>query len=252
MALENSPDLWKDKLPVPKLDGHKYDRGHAIILGSRHYTGATRLAAAATSRIGSGLVTVISDKNSKVFRQSLPADIIVSEGDFEDINRPSVLLAGPGGCSEAQSELLLSAEPKLAQVLDADAIRWATKSPAQMKVLTPHAGEFVRYFGANSTAKLASEQTNAVMVLKGPETEIASPDGKHVINRVASPYLAKAGTGDVLAGLITGLIAQGMAGFEAACAAVWIHGYAAQRIGPGLIPQDITNELRPILSELIG
>ena len=252
MELDNSPDLWMSEFPIPAHDGHKYDRGHTIVLGSDLYTGATRLAAEAASRVGSGLVTVLSKTQSDIYRRTLPADIMVSEHDLSAVNRPSVLLAGSGGCNVEQAETVVNASSDLVRVLDADAIRLAGDVGSDAKIITPHAGEFARYFGSETPPADISKEINAVIALKGPETQIVGPDGRLVINRVASPYLAKAGTGDVLAGLIAGLAAQGMPAFEAACAGVWLHGFAGQRIGPGLIPQDIISDLRPILRDLIG
>lgn len=251
MVSENTPDLWKSVFPIPAPDGHKYDRGHTVILGSDRYTGATRLASEAASRVGSGLVTVLSETQADTYRRTLPADIMVSERGLSTINRPSVLLAGPGGCSDAQADTVTRAPQDLIRVLDADAIRLAHRLKTVPTILTPHAGEFERYLASDSDLLSVSKAVNSVLVLKGPETQIAAPDGRLVVNRVATRYLAKAGTGDVLAGLIAGLATQGMPTFEAACAGVWLHGYAAQRIGPGLIPQDITGEMRAILSDLI-
>ena len=252
MVLDNSPDLWMSEFPVPKTNGHKYDRGHTVIFGSDLYTGATRLAAEAASRVGSGLVSVLSETQADTYRRTLPADIMISEHGLSEINRPSALLAGPGGCNDAQADAVEKAASELVCVLDADSIRLAARIKSHGKIIMPHAGEFSRYFGSRALPVDVSKDIEGVVVLKGPETQIVGPDGRVVINRVATPYLAKAGTGDVLAGLIAGLAAQGMPAFEAACSGVWLHGYAAQRIGPGLIPQDITLELRTILRVLIG
>ncbi|MEO1187875.1 MAG: NAD(P)H-hydrate dehydratase [Pseudomonadota bacterium] len=254
--MSNSPALWSALLPRPEPDDHKYHRGHSVILGADMYTGATRLAAEACSRIGSGLVTVMSDTQADTYRATLPADIMVRSGAIADLNRPSVLLAGPGGCSDDQAQKLINADPVLLIVLDADAIRLSPELGSRTCILTPHVAEFERYFGSTSLqstdqAREAAQSSGHVIVLKGPYTAIAAPDGRVSLNMTASPYLAKAGTGDVLAGLITGLAAQGMPPFEAACAAVWMHGHAGKRIGPGLIPQDITSEIPAILSDLL-
>ena len=145
--------------------------------------------------------------------------------------------------------------PDTPLVLDADALAlWSRFSTAA--VLTPHEGEFARLFpdlsGARTEqASAAAARTHSVLVLKGPDTVIAGPDGRLVVNTHASPYLAKAGTGDVLAGLIAGLVAQGMPAFEAACAAVWMHGEAGKRIGPGLIAGDIVDALPGVLQALL-
>ncbi len=253
----NAPELWAARLPKPRIEGHKYHRGHAVILGAETYTGATRLAAEACSRIGAGLVTVHSPSQAQVYRATLPADIMVRDGDLSALNRPGTILAGPGGCNEAQAAALSKLSDPFDLVLDADAIRlWRTQK-ARSCIVTPHEGEFERYFDGHSgddelRASNAARSSGVVVVLKGPQTVIAAPDGRSVLNTTASPYLAKAGTGDVLAGLITGLLAQGMPAFDAACAGVWIHGHAGERIGVGLIPQDIISEIRPILADLIG
>lgn len=256
-VIRNSPALWQSHLPRPLPDGHKYQRGHTVILGADLYTGATRLAAEACSRAGSGLVTVLSDAQAQAYRMTLPADIMVREGSLDAINRPTTLLAGPGGCSDAQAALLESSAPGLAVVLDADAIRLRPALPHATCILTPHDGEFARFFGEigddrTASACRAAQETGSIIVLKGPETVIAAPDGQCALNTHASPYLAKAGTGDVLAGLIAGLAAQGMPAFEAACAGVWMHGEAGQRAGPGLIPQDLTAALPAILRESLA
>ena len=257
IPLLNHPDLWVDKLVWPQSEGHKYHRGHSIILGAEHFTGATRLAAEACSRIGSGLVTVLSDTRADLYRETLPADIMVGAGPFDTLRRPGVVLAGPGGCGPAQRAQLRALPPHIPQILNAEAIASRPVAPAGTGpiVITPHEGEFTRVFPdlagpPMARAVAAAEQTGWIIVLKGPETCLASPDGHRVINRHASPWLAKAGTGDVLAGLVTGLVAQGVAPFDAACAAVWIHGEAGCRVGPGLLPQDLFDTIRPILRDL--
>lgn len=258
IAINNAPDLWRDSLPEPAPDGHKYDRGHTAILGSDHFTGATRLTAEACSRIGAGLVTVLSaaQTQAQLYRITLPPDVMVHEDGLGDLKRVNTLLAGPGGCSEAQADTVLSADPSLSLVLDANAIRLWPKLSGRTMVLTPHEGEFVRYFGELDGDFLArgceaAKKSGAVIVLKGHETLIAAPDGRLIVNRNASPYLAKGGTGDVLAGLIAGLVAQGMKPTTAACAAVWMHGVASERVGPGLVPQDLFAFIRPLLRELL-
>lgn len=228
-----------------------------MVFGSANYTGATRLAAEACSRIGSGLVTVFSKAQADVYCASLPADIMVRADSLHDINRPNTLLAGPGGCDEASAREIRASDPNLALILDADAIRLCAELSHPFRIITPHFAEFERYFGSAgvSPSKAAQDVASAqgiTVVLKGPTTWIAAPDGRLAESQHASPYLAKAGTGDVLAGLIAGLVAQGMPAFEAACAGVWLHGDASLRIGPGLIPQDLIAELRPVLKDLLG
>ena len=187
---------------------------------------------------------------------TLPPDIMVREDRLDALRRVNCLLAGPGGCTDAQADMVVAADPDMALVLDADAIRLWPRLASRLVILTPHEGEFARYF-ADLTGdflergRAAAQRTGAVIVLKGPETLIAAPDGRLIVNRNASPYLAKGGTGDVLAGLIAGFVAQGMKPTTAACAAVWIHGVASERIGPGLVPQDLFAFIRPLLRELL-
>ena len=253
----NTPELWQAALPRPARDGHKYDRGHAVILGSETYTGATRLAAEACSRIGSGVVSVLSTAQANLYRTTLPADIIVADRTLPELHRPSLLLAGPGGVSDDQAEIVRRAPSEIRLVLDAEAIRLWPDLRDRSAILTPHEGEFERHFsgmsGARTDRALAgAEASGHVLVLKGAETIIAAPDSRLVVNRTASPYLAKAGTGDVLAGLIAGLAAQGMDLFDAACAGVWVHGRASEQIGPGLVPQDILREVADLIRNLLA
>lgn len=257
---DNTPALWKDLLPRPAADGHKYDRGHAVILAADELTGATRLAATACSRIGAGLVTVISLAKADFFRTVLPPDIMVRDRLDPAMRGITALLAGPGG-GDATAHL-----PELGQasfkILDAGALPRAgihgTVDAAT--VLTPHEGEFARAFpdlaGKRTERALAAAKAcGGLIVLKGAETVVASPGGQVAVNRHASPFLAKAGTGDVLAGMICGLLAQcdpetPEVTFEMVCAAVWIHGEAGIRLGPGLTASDLETALSGILRDL--
>ena len=253
----NAPSLWRSDFPVPAKDGHKYHRGHALIVGSDRYTGATRLASEACSRIGAGLVTVWSESQADLYRVTLPADLMVADRNLADLRGVITVLSGPGGISETQAEAVLSAYPEASYVLDADAIRFQSKVASEPRIVTPHEGEFERFFSPiggkrEDAARAAAMQSKCVIVLKGARTLICSPDGEVVVNETASPYLAKAGTGDVLAGLIAGLVTQGMPAFAAACAGVWLHGQASEQIGPGLIPQDLIHEIRPLLRDLLA
>ena len=256
-AIENTPTLWQKRLPRPRIDAHKYDRGHVAVLASETYTGATRLAAEASSRIGAGLVSVIANQSASIYQSTLPADIMVRSEAISKLNRVNCVLAGPGGCSDRQAAELLSLPTSLARVLDADAIRLAERLQASEGelVITPHDGEFAQHFATTGGQRVeravaAAERIGGVCVLKGPNTIIASPSGECRINAHASPWLAKAGTGDVLAGLIAGLVAQGMTGFDGSSAAVWIHGDLGRRIGPGLTPPDMLAALRETLALL--
>lgn len=253
----NHPDLWARHLVWPGPDSHKYHRGHCLVLGAEAYTGATRLAAEASSRIGSGLVTVFSDTCPDLYRITLPPDIMVRSGKIQQVRRPNVVLAGPGGCTASQIAELDRLNDPVSLVLDAEAILLGRHRVRQHPVilLTPHEAEFARVFpdltgSRMARARQAAEATGCMVLLKGAETCIAAPDGRSVCSRHASPWLAKAGTGDVLAGMVAGLLAQGMKAFAAACAAVWIHGEAGQRVGPGLVPQNMFEHLGPILRTL--
>lgn len=248
---ENGPWLWS--LPRAGAADHKYTRGHVTILGGTEMTGAARLAAGAARRAGGGLVTIAALGRADVYRAGDPG-LLVSEAPvarlLED-RRRTVWLAGPGLGDAIVPPALLREGRKL--VLDADALRGTPESLRGAAVLTPHAGEFVRVFGAPGPDRLAAVRaaaalTGAVVLLKGADTIIAAPDGRAAINANAPPFLATAGAGDVLAGIIAGLIAQGMADWEAACAGAWLHGRAAQLAGPGMIAEDLSMMLSQALA----
>jgi ADP-dependent NAD(P)H-hydrate dehydratase / NAD(P)H-hydrate epimerase len=245
----NHPALWKNLLPVKKPGGHKYDSGHALIYGAPELTGATRLAAESCARMGAGLVTVLADKKiANVYRAALPAHIMVRDDFTWTDARVTARLYGPGGLS-----IKPDYKSNLPTVLDADALMHLPAKLCLNYVLTPHEGEFARAFpgieGSRSEkAQRAAQESGAVIVLKGHETIIAAPDGRSVVNTHASPYLASAGTGDVLAGMITGLLAQSMVPFEAACAAVWMHGEAGRQFGVGLVASDLPG-LLPVIRQ---
>lgn len=253
--LTNHPDLWLSQFPRPAQDAHKYDRGHAQIVGSTELTGATRLAATACARIGAGLTTVIGGKKSDVYRASLPAHIMVRERAPKDQSRINATLVGPGG-NPAKAAISRVRPTQHALILDAGEVVEPRFGLDDYCVLTPHEGEFARAFptlkgSREEQAALASARTGATIVLKGPQTVIAAPDGQVVVNPHAVPYLATAGSGDVLAGMIAGLSAQGMHPFIAACAAVWIHGEAGMRFGPGLVASDLPEMIPGVLVNLL-
>ncbi len=288
MSTQNIPDLWKDKLPRLKPDGHKYDRGHAVIVGAPELTGATRLAAESCARIGAGLVTVIAPETSgPIYRSTLPAHIMVEDmtvrdyptadgkSTYESIHhhfadpRRNVLLMGPGGCCTQYFEQIAyrawDRKPQLKLVMDAGAVTAFQGRLLDLNafadpetILTPHEAEFRKlYSNADTHGDLklatitAAREANCIIVLKGKHTFIATPDGCTQGSDHATPYLATAGTGDVLAGMITGLLAQGMPAFEAACAAVWIHGEAGLRFGPGLVASDLPDLLPAVMKDLL-
>lgn len=273
-AAENDPALWGRLVPVPGSAAHKYRRGHALIVGGGpESTGAARLAARAALRVGSGLVTLAGPPDSLVVNASHstavmtesfagPAALAAVLGQ----RRRNAVLLGPGnGVTEAtRANVLAALRSPAACVLDADALTvFAGRRDALAAaisgpcVLTPHDGEFARLFGEAAegrgkadSARLAARSTGATVLLKGADTVVAAPDGRVAINGNAPPDLATAGTGDVLSGLVAGLLAQGMAPFEATCAAAWMHGAAARAVGPGLIAEDLPEALPDVLSGL--
>jgi hydroxyethylthiazole kinase-like uncharacterized protein yjeF len=252
-CFRNTPGLWH--LPQEHAGDHKYTRGHVTIL-SGSLAGASVLAAMGARRVGAGLVTLAAAHPPEapygIMRRMDPlAELIRDE-------RRKVWLCGPGLGVEPAGEALaaLTAAGKTV-IADADALTACAGAPERLRgcaVITPHAGEFSRVFGPAGTDRLAAARAaaarcGAVVVLKGADTIIAAPDGRGAINDHASPALATGGTGDTLAGIIAGLLGQGMPAFEAAAAAVWLHGDAALRIGPGLIAEDIADHLPAAMAE---
>jgi NAD(P)H-hydrate epimerase len=272
---ENEPALWRGRYPWPRLDGHKYSRGHAVVAGGARMTGAGRLAARAAARAGAGLVTVVAPAAAwAVYAAALtaimvePLDPASGHGFAQAIADPrrNAVLIGPGaGVGEETREAVLAAlRAGRATVLDADALTSfadvpqtlfdAIGSGASPCVLTPHPGEFKRLFplGRDKVAAVrdAARRSGATVILKGADTVVAAPDGRAVINGNAPPELATAGSGDVLAGIVLGLLAQGMPAFDAAAAGVWLHGDAAAQFGPGLLAEDIIDALPRTLRRL--
>jgi ADP-dependent NAD(P)H-hydrate dehydratase / NAD(P)H-hydrate epimerase len=297
-AFLNRPSLWQSSYPWPRLDAHKYTRGHAVVVsGPAESTGAGRLGARGALRIGAGLVTVVGPATATavnathltaIMLKAVGSDAALAEF-LGDLRRNAVLI-GPGagvGATTAATVLTVLASPPAA-VLDADGltsfaagesgepvravgfgfvVRGSEPGPnadglfGTIKarqgpvVLTPHEGEFKRLFGDLPGSKLertrrAAALSGAVVILKGADTVIASPDGRAAINDNAPPWLATAGAGDVLAGFVTGLLAQHMPAFDAACAAVWLHGECATTFGPGLIAEDLPEALPQVLRAL--
>lgn len=270
-VLQNTPELWVEDFPFPEREKHKYDRGHAVVAGGGlECTGASKLAAMAALRIGAGLVTVASPKEAlEVYAKcltSVMAKPYEDDAGFEALitgERRNAVLVGPGnGVNEATKKHVLSAlKLRKKCVIDADAITVFQDEPEVLfkavhsaVVLTPHEGEFKRIFSVEGNrlerTMQAARQSRCVVVLKGAETVIAASDGRVIVNDNAPPWLATAGSGDVLAGIITGLLAGGMKAFEAACAAVWIHGEAANIAGLGMIAEDLPDQLPRVLRQL--
>lgn len=280
-TFENTPELWRKRFPVPQEAGHKYDRGHAVIAsGPSWSTGAARLAARGALRAGAGLVTIASPREALAVNAGASLAVMVRPVDdaaeltkFLSDRRLNAFAIGPGvGVGEATCQLVEAAlAGDRAVVLDADAITSFSGQPSRLAkalrgragratLLTPHEGEFSRYFGALDErtkvgsklerARLAAQLSQAIVLLKGPDTVVAAPDGPAAIAANAPAYLATAGAGDVLTGMAAGLLAQGMPAFEAAAAAVWLHGEAACAFGPGLISEDLPEALPAVYRRL--
>jgi NAD(P)H-hydrate epimerase len=264
---ENGPSLWRHVFPRPAVDGHKYARGHALVAGGL-MTGATRLAARAARRVGAGLVTAaVPPETMTAHRAGDPGLIVQSLADYEillaDPRRNAVLVGpGMGVTEETRRRTGQALATGRAVVVDADALTAFADDPPRLfadlsdrAVLTPHEGEFRRLFGDEGgsrldRARMAAARSGAVVLFKGPDTVIAHPDGRAVLAVDAPPDLATAGTGDVLAGLVLGLMAQGMEPFQAAAAAAWLHARAADAVGAGLIAEDLADAVAPLLAAL--
>jgi ADP-dependent NAD(P)H-hydrate dehydratase / NAD(P)H-hydrate epimerase len=272
----NEPLLWLSNFPWPKPEGHKYARGHAVVVsGPAYSTGAARLGARGALRIGAGLVTVASPRDAiKVNAAQLTAIMVREADDARALanlladERKNAVLIGPGiGVGERTKELVLAAlASKAAVVLDADAITSFSDDAKRLfavirsrkapVIMTPHDGEFARLFGdIRAASKLerareAAAHSGVVILLKGSDTVVAAPDAIASVNATTSPWLATAGSGDVLGGMVAGLLAHGMTAFQAASAAVWLHGSAAKTFGPGLIAEDIPEMLPAVLRDL--
>lgn len=304
----NSPPLWQQHFPALRIDGHKYTRGHAVVLsGGLAHTGAARLAARGALRAGAGLVTVATPSEALCAHAAALTAIMTrvcdSTEEFARLiadRRKNALVMGPAlGVGERTRAMVQTAlgpgdgGAGRAIVLDADALTSYAEDPWSLAelirrrggnvILTPHEGEFARLFGhcgphdavrfaslaipdhdllfhlerLTSASKLeraraAASISGAVVVLKGADTVVAAPDGRAAIAENLPPWLATAGSGDVLSGIAGGLLAQSMPAFEAACAAVWLHGEAARNFGEGLIAEDIAENLPPVLRVLRG
>ncbi|HEY2483167.1 MAG TPA: NAD(P)H-hydrate dehydratase, partial [Caulobacteraceae bacterium] len=270
---ENGPELWLSRFPWPGVSAYKHVRGRLIVVsGDAWSTGAARLAARGALRIGAGLVTVYSPPDALIVNaghlEAVMLQPFETDLDLETAaSRVETVVIGPAaGVNEATlSNVLAVARTGAALVLDADALSVFRDDPQELfsvldrdDVLTPHAGEFERVFPGVlaaepekiSAVRAAAAKAQAIVLLKGPDTVIASPDGRAAVNLNGSRWLATAGSGDVLSGFIGGLIAQGMDSFEAACAAVWIHAACADGFGPGLISEDLPGLAPAVLKGL--
>ena len=272
---ENTPELWLAGYPWPTVSIHKSTRGRLIVVsGEAWSTGAARLSTRAALRVGAGLVTMLSPPEALMVNAAHLEAVMLRPFETElELEAAASLveaaIIGPAaGISEATlSNVLALARTGAALVIDADGLSVFRDDPDELfsvldrdDVLTPHPGEFERIFPGVlkrspervSATRAAATRAQAVVVLKGPDTVIAAPDGRAAVNLNGTPWLATAGSGDVLAGLIGGLIAQGMDSFEAACAGVWIHAACAEEFGPGLISEDLPDLVPMVLKHLQG
>jgi ADP-dependent NAD(P)H-hydrate dehydratase / NAD(P)H-hydrate epimerase len=280
-TFENIPPSWQESFPVPQVSGHKYARGHAVIVsGDIAATGAARLSARGALRAGAGLVTLASPRDALAVNAAALTAVMVRATDtvieFAELltdKRLHTCVIGPGaGVGVRTRDIVLTAlSAKRNLVLDADALTSFADAPDHLfqaiktisdpqVVLTPHDGEFPRLFSDISNknpnrsklerVRAAAVRSGAIVLLKGPDTVVASPDGRATIAANAPPWLATAGAGDVLAGMIAGLLAQGVPAFEAASIGVWMHGEAARQAGPGLIAEDLPEVLPAVFRRL--
>ena len=280
-TFENIPQAWRESFPVPQVDAHKYARGHTLVVsGDIATTGAARMSARAALRAGAGLVTLATPRNALAVNAAALTAVMVRTIDgaieFAEMlgdKRLNSLVIGPGaGVGPRTRDFVLTAlSAKRALVLDADALTSFAQAPDRLfeaikawhgaqVILTPHEGEFPRVFSDISNkhpfrsklerVRAAAERSGAVVLLKGPDTVVASPEGRATIAANAPPWLATAGAGDVLAGIIAGLLAQGVRAFEAASMGVWMHGEAAREAGPGLIAEDLPEVLPAVFRRL--
>ena len=282
-AFVNGPAVWLKELPRPTAESHKYARGAVLVLsGSAHRTGAARLAARAALRAGAGIVTLASPPDAVAVNAAHLTAIMVapfaSAREFEallaDERRRAVALGPGAGVSPTLRKLVAAALTRPAEkrtiVIDADALTSFAGEALRLKaliergghqaVMTPHEGEFMKLFeGAPGVrldddkltrARAAARLMGAVVLIKGADTVVAAPDGRATIGWDLPPWLATAGSGDVLTGLVAGLAAQETPAFEAACAAVWLHGACGRAVGPGLLAEDLPEALPGVLRAL--
>jgi ADP-dependent NAD(P)H-hydrate dehydratase / NAD(P)H-hydrate epimerase len=287
-TFENDPVLWADAMPTLQSDGNKYTRGHALVWGGWPATGAARMAAREAECVGAGLSTVaVPEAALSTYAAALTSVMVSPVAHAEDFDRLlkderySAFLIGPGAGTntntstgpDTRTRVLAMLQTARPTVLDADALSIFKDDPQSLFaaivgpcVLTPHEGEFKRLFSGVvdsavdsvvdsrtdklTRARAAARASGAIVLLKGSDTVIAAPDGRAIINSNAPPTLATAGAGDVLAGMVLGLLAQGMAPFLAAAAAVWLHGAAAAHFGPGLLAEDLPDRLPAVFRRL--
>jgi ADP-dependent NAD(P)H-hydrate dehydratase / NAD(P)H-hydrate epimerase len=273
-AWRNDPAQWVALLRREGANVNKYSRGHLTILGGAAATGAARLAALAGRRVGAGLATIAAPREAMaIYQMAEPGNLVTEADDYAAFThlladeRRNAFVIGPGsGVNDrTRGSVLAVLASRRAVVLDADALTAFADQPTALfgsiagpVLMTPHEGEFRRLFpdlaGSKvERAKQAAERSHATILLKGADTVIAAPDGRVVINGHATAGLATAGSGDVLAGMAGGLMAQGLAPMAAGAAAAWLHGESAYRFRrPGLIAEDIPGLIPEALERAIS
>ncbi len=271
---ENGPHIYQSALPHPSVTTHKYARGAVgVFSGEAHASGAARLCAASAAKAGAGAVTLLGpDEALTAMAAQVTSAMLRKAESLAEIDAIAAdekfraLVIGPGFgryrflheavlavlAPPVKRGLVLDADVFSAFALEGDVLFSAIKAGAAHVVLTPHEGEFARLFPdlaqgglpKHEKAREAAKRAGAVVILKGADSVIAAPDGRAAINSNGGPELATAGSGDVLAGIVGGLLAQGMLAFEAACAAVHLHAAAGARLGAGLAAEELANEIR--------
>ncbi|HEX8231757.1 MAG TPA: NAD(P)H-hydrate dehydratase [Caulobacteraceae bacterium] len=269
---ENRPELWLDHFPWPQVEAHKHSRGRlGVVAGKIFDTGAARLAARAGLRLAGTVRLYASAEAAPIIATHLEAVMLKTFDGSAEIERHAremdAMIIGPAAGLDEQTveNVRALSRTDAALLVDADAITMFKDQPEDLfallddrDILTPHTGEFERLFPGLlkrsptriEAAREASRRSGAVVVLKGPDTVVAAPDGRAAVNTTTSPWLATAGSGDVLAGLIGGLLATKMPPWEAACAGVWFHASAACKFGPGLTAEDIPVLIPAVLRDL--
>lgn len=274
MAIINNPSLWLDTFPWPKKTDHKYTRGHLVVVGGTDMTGAARLVVQASRRIGAGITTLLCPKEAKeIYQTTLLGTLIHSYKtmdefrDFVEKENVNALVVGPGLSPTNETKILveLCLRTRKPLVIDAGGLSCYQDRPQDLFdllhdecVLLPHEGEFKRLFSLGYDHVLsafdAAKVCSGTLLLKGSESVIASSTfsshNQCIINRNAPATLATAGTGDVLAGMVGGLLVQGMSPFLAVAASAWIQGKAARLFGPGLLAEDLIEDMPMVLKEI--
>ena len=275
--IQNNPNLWISSFPKPISTDHKYTRGMVLInCGPKSKTGAARLSARSAMRVGAGAVKIVCNSDVvDILEPQISVEliqVIYNKQDFQNLlkdKKISSVLMGPGNGinNETKARTLMALAFVDHVVIDADAITAFADDPNELfidcyphTILTPHEGEFKKIFGTDIAniddrvlrAKEAAIRSNTTVVLKGANTIIASPNGDLVINKSKAAYLATAGSGDVLAGIIASLVGKNkMSAFDAACAGVWLHSTIGAYLGPGMIAEDIIDMIPITIKKLI-